>query len=616
MISDSATETFDVKAMLRAAPTQPGVYRMRDARGDIIYIGKAKQLRKRLASYFTRTGRDMKTRLMVARVAAVETTVTHTEGEALLLENNLIKAHKPRFNILLRDDKSYPSVYVSTDQPFPRIAVHRGARRGKGRYFGPYPNVGSVRQTLSLLQKVFQVRQCRDSFFANRTRPCLQYQIKRCTAPCVGLVSEVDYGRDVAQVLGFLEGRSQAVLNTLATEMEQASQALAFERAAGLRDRIVRLRRLCERQHIAGGSCDRDVVAVAREGGVTCIQVFYIRDGRNLGNNAFFPQAPGEAPASALLSAFVAQYYIDGNPPREIVLNAAPADRQALAEVLTRQAGRAVQLISCPRGDRAKQLELAVANAVQAVRARLSDTADMQRRYAALATLLGLDTAPARMECFDISHTMGEATVASCVVFDAHGPLKSDYRRFNIKDITPGDDYAAMRQALQRRYSRLRDAAATLPELVVIDGGKGQLRQARDVLEELGLDDLPLLAVAKGADRKAGLEQCFLNGAEQALALAPGSAALHLIQQIRDEAHRFAITGHRQRRAKARKGSLLDDIHGLGPQRRRQLLRVFGGVHEVAKASVAELRRIEGVSDTLAQRIVDHFHGDSASCNR
>ena len=616
MISDSATETFDVKAMLRAAPTQPGVYRMRDARGDIIYIGKAKQLRKRLASYFTRTGRDMKTRLMVARVAAVETTVTHTEGEALLLENNLIKAHKPRFNILLRDDKSYPSVYVSTDQPFPRIAVHRGARRGKGRYFGPYPNVGSVRQTLSLLQKVFQVRQCRDSFFANRTRTCLQYQIKRCTAPCVGLVSEVDYGRDVAQVLGFLEGRSQAVLNTLATEMEQASQALAFERAAGLRDRIVRLRRLCERQHIAGGSCDRDVVAVAREGGVTCIQVFYIRDGRNLGNNAFFPQAPGEAPASALLSAFVAQYYIDGNPPREIVLNAAPADRQALAEVLTRQAGRAVQLISCPRGDRAKQLELAVANAVQAVRARLSDTADMQRRYAALATLLGLDTAPARMECFDISHTMGEATVASCVVFDAHGPLKSDYRRFNIKDITPGDDYAAMRQALQRRYSRLRDAAATLPELVVIDGGKGQLRQARDVLEELGLDDLPLLAVAKGADRKAGLEQCFLNGAEQALALAPGSAALHLIQQIRDEAHRFAITGHRQRRAKARKGSLLDDIHGLGPQRRRQLLRVFGGVHEVAKASVAELRRIEGVSDTLAQRIVDHFHGDSASCNR
>lgn len=615
MTSDSVAAALDVKALLRAAPLRPGVYRMRDAAGGIVYVGKAKNLKKRLASYFTRAERNVKTRLMMTQVVAVETTVTDTEGEALLLENNLIKAHKPRFNILLRDDKSYPSVYVSTDQRFPRITVHRGVRRGKGRYFGPYPSVGSVRQTLSLLQKLFQVRQCRDSFFANRTRPCLQYQIKRCTAPCVGLASAADYARDVAQLLGFLEGRSQAVLDALATDMEQAAQALAFERAASLRDRIVRLRRLFERQYVAGESCDRDVVAVAREGGVACIQVFYIRDGRNLGNKAFFPKSPDAAPVSALLSAFVAQHYIDGSPPREIVLNAALADRQALAEVLSRQAGRAVQLISRPRGERAKQLALALANALQAIRARLTDAADMARRYDALAAALGLDEPPARMECFDISHTMGEATVASCVVFDAQGPLKSAYRRFNISGITPGDDYAAMRQALRRRYTRVRDEASSFPDLLVVDGGKGQLRQARDVLEALGLDDLPLLAVAKGADRKAGLEQCFLNDAARPLALPPGSAALHLIQQIRDEAHRFAITGHRQRRSKARKGSLLEEIHGLGPQRRRRLLRVFGGVQEVAKASAAELSRVDGVSDILAQRIFDHFHGDDASCS-
>ncbi|MBF0255464.1 MAG: excinuclease ABC subunit UvrC [Gammaproteobacteria bacterium] len=600
--------TFDASAFVKTLTPRPGVYRMLDAEGNCLYVGKAKNLRRRVSSYFSRS-LNRRIQLMVAQIASMEVVVTHTEAEALILENNLIKSLKPKYNILLRDDKSYPYIHL-TDHPFPRLRSHRGARREGGRYFGPYPNSGSIRQTLQLMQKLFPVRQCQDSTYRNRSRPCLQYQIKRCTAPCVGLVSEAAYARDLADVVLFLEGRTSEVVQSLVTRMELAAAELEFEQAARLRDQVALLQRIQERQYVSNERGDLDILAAQCEGGQACVQLFFIRGGRNLGNKAFYPKISGGEDEPQVLSAFLAQYYLGSQAPAELLLSHQPEDLELLQQVLSEQAGHRVQLSCHPRGDRARWLQMARQNAQLALQARLARKEGVQSRFEALAQMLGLEELPQRLECFDISHTGGSKTVASCVVFDQNGPLKSDYRRFNIEGIQPGDDYAAMGQALQRRYARIKAGEGAVPDILFIDGGKGQLAQAAEVMQELGISDLLLVGVAKGADRKPGLERLFLWGDEAATILPADSPALHLIQQIRDEAHRFAISGHRKRRASAATVSVLESIAGVGPKRRQRLLKAFGGLQGVARAGVEDLSRVEGISTALAQLIYDAFHGE------
>jgi excinuclease ABC subunit C len=601
---------FDHKNALKDIPPQPGVYRMLDAEGSVLYVGKAKDLKRRVASYF---GRALNRRLvvMVSQIADIQVTVTRTEGEALLLENNLIKAHKPRFNVLLRDDKSYPYIRLTASDTFPRLAFYRGPKRGGDKYFGPYPSAWATRETLQLLQKLFPVRQCEDTFYATRTRPCLQYQIKRCTAPCVGFVSPKDYAADVAHSVKFLEGRTNEVIDELGERMEQAAEALEFERAARLRDQIATLRRIQQRQYVSGDGGDLDIVAAAGEGGSVCVQVFFIRAGRNLGNKAFFPQVPDAAGLESVLSAFLAQFYGDKELPPEILVNAEPDEREFLEAAFTEQAGRRVGIKHRLRGDRARWLKMAEDNAELALKSRLGSRAGYARRLEALRDALDLDELPARMECFDISHTGGELTVASCVVFDGDGPRKSDYRRFNIEGITPGDDYAAMEQALTRRYRRVQQGEVPMPDVLFIDGGKGQLGAVGQVLAELGVSGLKLVGVAKGPDRKAGAEQLWLPERPSAIILGADSPALHLVQQIRDEAHRFAITGHRQRRDKARRTSVLEGIPGVGPKRRQNLLKAFGGLRGLARAAPEDIARVDGISDELARRIHDAVSKES-----
>ena len=609
MVSETQSAAFDPKLFLETLTSRPGVYRMLDGEGKLLYVGKAKDLKRRVGSYFTRS-LNMRIQSMVSQIKGIEVTVTHTEAEALILENTLIKSLKPRYNILLRDDKSYPYIYLSNDQQFPRLTWHRGAKSGGGRYFGPYPNIGSMRENLRLLQKLFPVRQCEDSFFRNRSRPCLQYQIKRCTAPCVGLITKEDYGEDVQDATLFLEGKAAQVIDKLIERMEQASGQLEFEQAARYRDQIAVLRRIQEKQHISGERGDLDILAAVVKGGAACIQLFFIRAGRNLGNKVFFPKIPDGAEERAVLSAFMAQYYIGKNVPPRVIVNVVPDDAGVLAEVLAEQAGRRVDITARVRSERMRWLQMAQQNASLALDARLASKAGLRAQLDALQQALGLDEPPARMECFDISHTGGEQTVASCVVFDDQGALKSDYRRFNIEGITPGDDYAAMEQALNRRYSRIQAEEGRLPDILFIDGGKGQLSASASVLDELGVQGVTLVGIAKGADRKPGLEQLFLFGEQAPIILPPNSPALHLIQQIRDEAHRFAITGHRQRRRRSQRTSVLEEIPGIGPKRRQRLLRQFGGLQELARAGVDDLSRVEGVSRRLAQQIYEAFHGE------
>ncbi len=599
---------FDHREFLKGLTHRPGVYRMLDASGEVLYVGKARDLRRRVASYFSRS-LNHRIQNMVARIGGIEITVTHTEAEALLLENNLIKSHKPRYNVLLRDDKSYPYIFLSADS-FPRLAFHRGARREKGRYFGPYPNAGSMRETLRLLQKIFPVRQCEEAFYRNRSRPCLQYQIKRCTAPCVGLVSEAEYARDVADAVLFLEGRPGQVIDGLVERMEQASAELAFERAAAYRDQIAALRRVLERQYVSGESGDIDIIAGAVEGETACVQLFFIRGGRNLGNKAYYPRVPFGAGLDELLSAFIAQHYLGKPVPRAIIVNEEPRDRELLQAVLSGQAGRRVPVRHAVRGERLRWRQMAEQNARLALDARLAGRGGMEARLEDLRRRLRLDETPSRLECFDISHTGGERTLASCVVFDAQGAAKSDYRRFNIKGVKAGDDYGAMRQALSRRYARLQAGEGKLPDILLIDGGRGQLNQAAAVLGELAVSGVLLIGVAKGPDRKPGQERLFLFGRSTPFILPADSPALHLIQQIRDEAHRFAITGHRQRRDRQRKQSILEEIQGVGPTRRQRLLKQFGGLQEIARAGVEDLARVEGISRRLALEIYRVFHGD------
>jgi excinuclease ABC subunit C len=600
---------FDAKAFLKTLTALPGVYRMLDERGQVLYIGKARNLKQRVASYFREKHASARTRSLVSRIHAIEVTVTHTEVEALILESTLIKQLQPRYNILLRDDKGYPYIHASAGD-FPRLSLHRGAKRTPGRYFGPYPNAQAVRDTLDLLQRVFLLRSCEDSFFQSRTRPCLQYQIKRCTAPCVGFADREAYQRQIQDAVRFLEGRSGQVVDDLVRRMETLSAELRFEEAALCRNQIVELRQIQQRQHVEGESGDLDVVACVAREGVACVQVFVFRDGRLLGNRAFFPALPEGEEANVILSAFLAQYYCDKAIPAEILLSHEPPELTLLAQALQERAGRRVALTVHPRSERARWLEMAQRNAEQALAAQCASRSGMRRRLEALREALELDHDLTRLECFDISHTRGEATVAACVVFDAEGARKSDYRRYNIVNITPGDDYAAMRQALTRRYSRLREEQGPLPDVLFVDGGKGQLTQAHEVLEELQMSGVMAVGIAKGAERKPGLETLYWSEEHRSVMLPVNSAALHLVQQIRDEAHRFAITGHRQRRAKARTMSALDEISGIGARRRQALLRQFGGLKQLAQAGVEDLAQVDGVNIELARRIYDAFHGE------
>ncbi|SDU06720.1 excinuclease ABC subunit UvrC [Halopseudomonas salegens] len=606
-----AADTFDASAFLATVTSKPGVYRMYAGDGQVLYVGKAKNLKNRLASYFRKTGLSPKTAALVARIRQVDTTITANETEALLLEQSLIKSERPPYNILLRDDKSYPYVFLSSQDTFPRLGLHRGTKRVKGRYFGPYPSAGAIRESLNLLQKAFQVRQCEDSYFRNRTRPCLQYQIKRCKGPCVGLVDEQEYAEDVRHSVMFLEGRSNALNGELSEAMEKAASALDFERAAELRDQISLLRRVQDQQTMDTEQGNVDVLAAAVTPGGACVHVVMVRQGRVLGTRNHFPRVPIEQTPGQVLAAFLPQYYLGASErevPGQIIVNAVDDDMPVVAEALAAARGYSVSISQRVRGTRARWQQMAVSNAEQALAGQLANKQHVQQRFIALQEALGLDELPNRLECYDISHSSGEATVASCVVFGPEGPLKSDYRRFNIEGVTAGDDYAAMRQALMRRFQRIQDGEGKLPDVLIVDGGKGQMSMAREVLQELAIHDLTLLGVAKGVTRKAGMETLFLNDTQNELRLQEHSPALHLIQHIRDEAHRFAITGHRQRRGKARNQSPLEGIAGVGPKRRRELLKHFGGLQELSRASNEEIAKAPGISKALAEKIYAALH--------
>jgi excinuclease ABC subunit C len=611
-VSDAPSLTFDSQVFLGSLTHRPGVYRMLNEKGSIIYVGKALDLKKRVSSYFQKTHSDAKTRLMMQRVADVEVTVTNTEAEALILEYNLIKRNKPRFNVVLRDDKSYPYIYVSTQNAFPRLQFHRGARKGKGRYFGPYPSTTAVRKTLNELQKLFLIRQCQDSFFRHRTRPCLQYQIRRCTAPCVGYIQEEQYTDDINAAILFLEGKNRSVINTFVQRMDRASDGQDYEQAARLRDQIARLKKVEAEQLISRVSVkDLDVIGLASDRGMHCVTVFFIRHGAVLGSRNHFPKISGAASAATILSGFLSQYYLGRDAPGEIIVATDFEYRALLENELEQRAGHKVQIRARVRGDRLRWRKLAETNADQGLKLQLASNATIKRQFEALGQVLKLDTPPERLECFDVSHTSGEATVGSCVVFNQAGPLKSDYRRFNLRPPAPGDDYAAMSEALKRRYARIQKGEVPMPDVLFVDGGKGQLAEALEVLEELGLEWLKVVGVAKGRSRKPGMEQLFLAGQTTPTLLPADSPALLLIQQIRDEAHRFAITGHRQRRAKARTTSRLQEIDGLGPKRRQELLKQFGGLQGVRGAGVDDLVKVHGISRALAERIYNNLHAEA-----
>ena len=603
---------FNAERMLGRLPTKPGVYQMVAADGAVMYVGKARNLRSRVTSYFRASGLTAKTMALVARIHDVQITVTGSETEALLLEQNLIKESRPPYNVVLRDDKSYPYIYLTDDAAFPRLTFHRGAKRKTGRYFGPYPSASAVRDSLNILQKLFCIRQCEDSYFKNRSRPCLQHQIGRCSAPCVRYVTPEDYAEDVRHAVMFLEGRNQAILEEFKTSMEAAATALDFERAAKYRDQIRQLRKVQEAQYVHGVAADTDVFAVVTGSGTSCVQGLFFRGGRLLGHRTWFPrnelaETPGE-----LLEAFLSQYYFGGGEreiPRCVIGSHDIADREVLEDALTAKAGRRVEVATQVRAQRAHWVQMALENAELALNAFLADRKNVFARFVALQEALGLEDMPERLECFDISHSSGEATVASCVVFDTNGPLKSDYRRFNIEGVAAGDDYGAMQQALGRRYQRLKSGEGKLPDVLIIDGGMGQLGVATEVLAGLQIEGVHVLGIAKGPTRRPGLEVIFAAGQGEVMLPAQG-AAMHLLQHIRDEAHRFAISGHRQRRGKTRRQSELEGIAGIGAKRRRELLRHFGSVASVKGASVEEIAKVPGVSRKLASEIYAALHVD------
>ncbi len=605
----------DVKSFLKTVPTQPGVYQMFSDTGTVIYVGKAKQLRNRLNSYFRTSGVGPKQQVLMQKAVNIEFTITNNEAEALILENNLIKKHRPRYNIVLRDDKSYPYIEVDLNEDFPRLNFFRGAKKKSKHYFGPFPNAGSVRDTLKLLQKLFLIRQCEDSYFNNRSRPCLQYQIKRCTAPCVNYIESSEYIGDVKLAILFLEGKSQAVIDECVSRMEKASAEKNYEIAGRYRDQINSLRQISQTQYMDSQHGEADIIAGEVEAGFACVQVFFIRGGRNLGNKTFYPKVDQNDNNQDLLSSFISQYYLDKLAPREIIVSEEIYDLELIKEVLSKQAQHKVNISHKIKAKRGKWLELAVNNARYMLRTQMASQMGVLKRMEALVDELKLETSPERIECFDISHTSGDETVASCVVFGVEGAIKSDYRRFNISGITKADDCAALQQAVQRRYIRLIKSEAKLPDLIIIDGGKGQINAVHLVLKELQLDEIQLFGVSKGVDRKAGQEALCFYGQKHPVKLADDSPALHLIQQIRDEAHRFAISGHRNRRQKKHTRSVLEDIVGMGPKRRQLLLKQFGGLQQLEKAGVEDLASVKGISKDLAKKIYDVLHPGSISSN-
>ena len=599
---------FDPKAFVKRLPDRPGVYRMLDADGKIVYVGKARSLRSRVGSYFRADQLQPKVQALVRAIAGVEFTVTNSDIEALLLEHNLIKAHRPRFNVTLRDDKSFPYVHLSAHE-FPRLSFYRGSRKTPGRLFGPYPSASAVHEALNQLHKLFRLRSCKDTFFANRSRPCLEYQIGRCSGPCTGLIDAVTYARDVESVVMVLDGRTQDATARLGAEMDRAAEQLDFERAAMLRDQLGALTDVQARQVMtrARTDADTDVIAVAESGGEFAVALMFVRGGQVLGTSTFHPRAP-IADAPEVLAAFVAQHYLERDPPPRICLSHAVEDAELLAKSLSERAGRRVRIGAARRGYPQRWVALALQNAANALRMREAAQSGLAAQFEELGRYLGLELPPARIECFDVSHTQGEAANAACVVFGPEGPNKAEYRRYNIEGVERGDDYGALRQALSRRYRRRKQDESPMPDLLLIDGGRGQLDQAVATLRELDLTMPAVAAVAKGADRRAGQERIFLAGREGASILPPDSKALHLIQRVRDEAHRFAISGHRRKRARSRQTSMLEAIAGLGPARRRGLLRHFGGLQGVLRAGVEDLGRAPGIGPALAQAIYEPLH--------
>lgn len=602
--------TFDPQDFLKTVPHKPGVYRMYGKNEEVLYVGKAKDLKNRVSSYFRAKVANSRIYAMVQQIQRVEVTITRTEAEALLLESNLIKQHAPHYNIRLKDGKGYPYIYISKHD-YPRIQFYRGSRKEPGQYFGPYPSSGAVSQTLHLMKRLFKARQCEDSYFANRSRPCLEYQIKRCSAPCVGLIERDEYTDSIRHAVQFLQGHIQEVIDELIIKMEASAAQLNFEKAAEQRDLIESLRHISQQQYVTGTSGNVDVVAIATEAGLASVQVFTIRNGHNLGNRNFFPELPDdEIKTDEILESFLSQYYLNHDVPGEILVSELPAEQAVLEDMLTLKQERKIVIRQPQRGERTKWVEMAIRNAEQALQMHIASKAGMRQRLFALQAALGLDSPPARMECFDISHTMGEATVASCVVFGIEGPLKAEYRRYNINGIQAGDDYAAMHQALTRRFRRGTEQDGKLPDILLIDGGSGQVTQALNVLQILEITTVCVVGVAKGEGRKPGLETLIIENNTERLNLPEHSPALHLVQQIRDEAHRFAITGHRARRQKARTQSTLEAINGLGSKRRQILLKQFGGLRAIERASVEELAKVPGISLALAQKIYDQFNGD------
>jgi excinuclease ABC subunit C len=605
--AEAASTQFDARELIASLPHLPGVYRMFDAAGGALYVGKARDLKKRVASYFQKSGHEPRIAAMIGQVARVETTAVRSEGEALLLENNLIKALEPRYNILYRDDKSYPYICLSGD-PYPQLRFHRGTLDRKHRYFGPFPSAGAVREGIALLQKVFQLRTCENTVFANRSRPCMLHQIERCTAPCVGLIDEADYRQDVQSALLFLQGKTDEVLAMLKRQMEDASAALHFERAARFRDKIARLQQLQSRQFVESSTAgDIDVVVAVHEENVFAVNVVMIRGGRHVGDRTFFPRHAGVGGEIEVVTAFLSQHYVERPVPRTIIAPQAD-DASALAEVLSQQSANKVEIVINPGGERRVWVTMATQNATLAIRQKLAQKATQEDRLAALQQALNLPASAQRIECFDVSHTMGEAAVASCVIFDRLAMQTSEYRRFNVAPAQAGDDYAAMREALSRRTARIVAGEYPAPDLLVIDGGRGQVNVAAEVLAEQGLHQTPLIGIAKGPERKPGLEEIVFAGHVEVLHLPPDHPGLHLLQQIRDEAHRFAIQGHRARRAKARNTSTLQEITGVGAKRRQALLAHFGGLKGMQSASIEDLARVPGISQALAQRIYAQLH--------
>lgn len=605
---------FNPQTFLRSVSSSAGVYRMYDGKGDVIYVGKAKDLKKRLASYFRKNLTNVKTQALVSHIHHIDVTLTHSETDALLLENDYIKQYMPKYNVLLRDDKSYPYIFLSQHQ-HPRLAYHRGPQREKGHYFGPYPNGGAVRESLHLLQKLFPIRQCDDLYYKSRSRPCLQYQLDRCSAPCVGKVSHSDYDEQVKFATLFLRGKDQQVIGTLVDKMSHAAETLQYEQAARFRDQIMALRKVAEQQEVSNNKGDMDVIGVHYASGIACFHLLFIREGKIFGSRSYYPTVPAQTDIDEVLRSFILQFYLNADIqrtiPKEVVISHNFDELHELETAISTALNKKFAIKTNVRADRASFLRLALTNATNAVVTRLSHKNTVEQRFVLLEEVLELSTPITRMECFDISHTMGESTVASCVVFNREGPHKGEYRRYNIEGITPGDDYAAMKQAISRRFDKI-DANGKIPDILFIDGGLGQLRIAQKIVDEkcVNLDKVPqLVGVAKGEGRKPGLETLILGDTETSFALESDSPALHLIQHIRDESHRFAITGHRNRRQKTRNTSTLESIPGIGPKRRKALLQHLGGLQEVKGASVAELVKVPGISIEMAQTIHDALRG-------